>query len=324
MIKTTLLLISFIVINTIFSQKLVKYYDLIDSNKIRVHTTVLASDSLEGRNMGDLGQKKAASYIQNEFRSLGLDSLSTNYYQTFNLNTIKKRGKLAFDSNGSSENVLAFIPGSDKKLKNEFVVVSAHYDHLGKDKKGNVYNGADDNASGTATLLELARIFKEAEKEGVNPKRSILFICFTGEEHGLIGSSYFSKNPLVPMKQIVADFNIDMIGRKNEPLERDSLSIYIIGSDKISLEFHKIHEKVARDFGKLKLDYTYNADSHPEKLYYRSDHYNFAKNGIPSVFYFGGFHEDYHEITDDVEKLNFTKIKTIAELIFLEINEFGN
>lgn len=230
---------------------------------------------------------------------------------------------VAYSKKVSTENVVACIPGSDSLLKNEYVVVSAHYDHIGI-KNGKIYNGADDNASGTSTLMELARVFKEAQTRGEQPGRSVLFICFTGEEHGLFGSDYYSRHPLVPLNKTVADFNIDMIGRKDESKESKQFSVYVIGSDKISLDFHQRHEELARKHKNLVLDYTYNLDSNPEKLYYRSDHYNFAKNGIPSIFYFGGFHKDYHEDTDDIEKLNFTKIKTIAELVFDAVWQFGN
>lgn len=445
--NSLILLLAFLAYFDCFSQNSIDYYQLIDSTRIRKHVEVLAHDSLQGRNTGEIGQKKAAKYLAQEFRSLGLDSLTKGYYQPFFLSNkitegsliinkskltylsdfgslnqinlislkssgvrhytysdfvslkikneltilisvdspkdvnmdliknsgiktvflliknfdsklfeksmekistsktqtqhiifvdvtkiqkIKAKNKIHLDLNleknnpNITENVLAFIPGSDSLLKNEFVVISAHYDHLGVNKKGEVFNGADDNGSGTATLLELARVFKEAHKKGEQPKRSILFICFTGEEHGLLGSEFYSKNPLIPLNKTVADLNIDMIGHKDSLKEQKQFSVYVIGSDKISLDFHKIHESVAKKHNKLYLDYTYNDPSNKERLYYRSDHYNFAKNGVPSIFYFGGFHEHYHKTTDDIQFLNFTKIETIAELVFLTAWTFAD
>jgi hypothetical protein len=428
------------------SQVEFEYAEKIDSTNIRKHLAVLAHDSLLGRNTGELGQKKAAKYLQEEFIKIGLDSLTTEYLQAFYLlnkiekgnliingskldyiadfasfnspsvfklkisktkhfnydefvsnktkessvlvsvnsfqeidmdfikksgiknifflvknynsklfednnkkieiikkehqnifyvdaskvNKIKKWNKLSLnfkfkDKNSciKTENVLAKLEGSDPILKNEYIVISAHYDHLGV-KNGLVYNGADDNGSGTSALLEIARIFKQASLNGVKLKRSVLFICFTGEEHGLLGSEYYSKNPLIPLKKTIANFNIDMIGRVDASKEKNKFSVYAIGSDKISLDFHAIHEKTAKKHNKLNIDYTYNDPKNKEKLYYRSDHYNFAKNGIPSIFYFGGFHKDYHQTTDDIEKINFTKIKTISELVFLTMWNVGN
>jgi hypothetical protein len=420
---------------------------IINRDNLFKNVAVLASDSLEGRNTGSEGQKKAAAYIQSKFKEYNLKQLSNNYYQHFflapnfsngslilnkqklvfledfysgsavstvflktnniqsytlkelnqietqnikaiilvienlrdlNIDLLKKKGiktvfvisndynKKYFEDrknkirvansdnieiffidgnslrkklkkrnkltlsleidNGNcqkTENVLAYVEGTDSILKKEFIVVSAHYDHLGI-KDNLIFNGADDNASGTSALLEIARVMSEQKAQKKGNKRSVLFICFTGEEHGLLGSSFYTENPLIPLNKTVANLNIDMIGRGELQEDQSKKNIYIIGSDKISLEFHKLHEQVAKEQDKLFLNYMYNEESHPDKLYYRSDHYNFAKNGIPSIFYFGGFHPDYHQVTDDIEKLDFVKIQMVAELVFLMAVELAN
>ena len=223
----------------------------------------------------------------------------------------------------STENVIGFIEGSDSVLKNEVIVISAHYDHLGV-KKGKVFNGADDNGSGTTALLEIAQAFQQAKNEGKNPKRSILFIALTGEEMGLFGSSYYVSNPWIPLENTIADINIDMIGRASKLEEKDTFSVYVIGSNMLSNDLHNAQELANKQFTKLNLDYKYNDVNEPLRLYYRSDHFNFAKNGIPSVFYFGGFHDDYHKATDDIESINFRKIAQISKMVFHTTWMLGN
>ncbi len=223
----------------------------------------------------------------------------------------------------TTENVIGFIEGSDSILKNEVIVISAHYDHLGVEKR-KVFNGADDNGSGTTALLEIAQAFQQAKNDGKNPKRSILFIALTGEEMGLFGSSYYVSNPWIPLKNTVADINIDMIGRASKPEKKDTFSVYVIGSNMLSDDLHNTQELANKRYTKLNLDYMYNDLNEPLRLYYRSDHFNFAKNGIPSVFYFGGFHEDYHKITDDIESINFRKIEQISKMVFHTTWMLGN
>ncbi len=206
-----------------------------------------------------------------------------------------------------SQNVVACLEGSDPILKNQFVVFSAHYDHLGKRDDGTIFNGADDDGSGTTAIVELAQAFAS---NPVRPKRSLLFIAHAGEEKGLLGSEYFTSNPLVPLESIATNLNIDMIGRN------DSNSVFIIGSDHLSSELHRLNEDANKTIG-LNFDYTYNDVNDPNRFYYRSDHYNFAKHGIPIIFYFTGTHEDYHRPGDDVEKINFDKMQKITRLIYL-------
>ena len=224
----------------------------------------------------------------------------------------------------SSENVLGFLEGTDKK--DEIVVITAHYDHIGKD--GDVINnGADDDGSGTVSVMEMAEAFAKAKDEGHGPRRSILFMTVAGEEMGLFGSSFYTDTePVFPLENTVVDLNIDMIGRiggdyiaKNNPDY-----IYLIGSDKLSKELHELSEKVNKEYIHLKLDYKYNDENDPNRFYYRSDHYNFAKNNVPIIFYFNGVHADYHRPTDTVEKIHFPKMEKIARLVFLTAWEIAN
>ena len=221
----------------------------------------------------------------------------------------------------SSENVVAFIKGSEKP--EEIVVLSAHLDHVGK-KDGKIYNGADDDGSGTVALLEMAQAFQKAVKDGYTPKRSILFLHVTGEEIGLYGSKFYTENPIFPLKNTVADLNVDMIGRIGEGKEGNDNYVYLIGSDKLSTELHELSEMVNSKYVNLELDYTYNDENDPNRFYYRSDHYNFAKNNIPIIFYFNGVHEDYHQPTDTPDKINYDLLAKRTKLIFLTAWEVAN
>jgi hypothetical protein len=213
----------------------------------------------------------------------------------------------------STENVLGVIPGTD--LAHEVLVLTAHYDHLGIED-GELYNGADDNGTGTVALIELAESFALAKKYGHGPRRTLLIMPVTGEEKGLLGSKYYTDNPVFPMVQTIANLNIDMIGRTD--VYQDSANyIYVIGSDKISQDLHQINEKAAQQYGKVALDYRYNSEEDPNRFYYRSDHYNFVVHGVPSIFYFSGVHDDYHKPTDTVDKIDFSKVEHITRLVFL-------
>jgi hypothetical protein len=207
----------------------------------------------------------------------------------------------------------------------EVVVVTAHYDHLGE-RNDTVYYGADDDASGTSAVLELARVFSAAAEGGHVPLRSILFMPVSGEEKGLLGSRYYSENPLIPLKHTVADVNIDMIGRIDP--EHDSLGIrdyiYVIGSDKLSSDLHAINEEANKEHVGLLLDYRYNVPGEPNRFYFRSDHYNFARHGIPSIFYFNGKHADYHRPTDTMDKIDFDTMTKRTRLIFHTVWELAN
>ncbi len=221
----------------------------------------------------------------------------------------------------TSENVLGYIEGSD--LKNELIIVTAHYDHLGMDKN-KVYCGADDDGSGTVAIIELAKTFAQAKKEGHGARRSMLFMTVAGEEKGLLGSSYYVQHPEFPLKNTVCDLNIDMIGRQDEKHKDNPDYVYIIGDDKLSSTLHTISENANKTYSNLELDYTYNDENDKNRFYYRSDHYNFAKNGIPVIFYFNGVHADYHRPTDTVDKINFEKMEKITRLVFFTAWELAN
>ena len=224
----------------------------------------------------------------------------------------------------SSENVLGYLQGTDKK--DELVVVTAHFDHVGLtgDPKDPVFNGADDDGSGTTAVLQLAEAFTKAYQDGLKPRRSILFMTVTGEEEGLFGSAHYVANPVFPLNQTVVDLNIDMIGRSDPQHSSDNKYVYVIGSDKLSTELHQLHEQINTTYSGLALDYTYNDQNHPEQLYYRSDHWNFAKNNIPIIFYFDGIHEDYHKATDEVSKIDFDALTKRTRLIFRTAWELAN
>lgn len=220
-----------------------------------------------------------------------------------------------------AENVLAFLEGTD--LKEELVVVTSHYDHVGI-IDGEVHNGADDDGSGTVTVMELARQFAKLKEEGLSPRRSILFMNVVGEEKGLLGSEHYADHPVFPLENTVANLNIDMIGRTDASHPDDPRYVYLIGSDKLSSELHEVSEHCNTTYTNLTLDYTYNAPDDPNRFYYRSDHYNFAKNNIPVIFYFTGVHEDYHKPGDDAEKIMYSKMAEIGKLVFHTVWNLAN
>ncbi|MFQ5628751.1 MAG: M28 family peptidase [bacterium] len=217
-------------------------------------------------------------------------------------------------------NVMALLEGSDPQLKEEVVVYSAHYDHVGINDDGEIFNGADDDGSGTTALLEIAQAYAEKSER---PKRSVLFLWVSGEEKGLLGSRYYSENPIISMEQTIANINMDMVGRvraaddtsKTNEMLALAKDVYVVGGHQSS-DLKKINEQMALQAG-LRIDYTLNDLNHPQRIYYRSDHYNFARKGVPVLFYTTGLHEDYHKATDTAEKINFTKIKDIAKMAFL-------
>lgn len=222
----------------------------------------------------------------------------------------------------SSENVVAFIKGTEKP--EEVLVISAHLDHEGI-KDGVVYNGADDDGSGTVSILEIAEAFEQAVKDGNGPKRSILFLHVTGEEKGLLGSRYYASTaPIFPIENTVANLNIDMIGRIDPQHEGNSNYIYLIGSDKLSTELHDLSEEVNTKYINLNLDYTYNDENDPNRFYYRSDHYNFAKQNVPIIFYFNGTHADYHRPSDTPDKIEYDLMEKRAKLVFYTAWEIAN
>ncbi|POY38851.1 peptidase M28 [Flavobacterium alvei] len=296
------------------------YINKITSADLKTYLQVIASDAMEGRETGSAGQKLAGDYLINQYKSFKIPfpKGAKDYYQKVpaDFMNAKKNENLP-----DSENIWAYIEGSEKP--NEVIVVSAHYDHVGV-KNGEVYNGADDDGSGTVALLAIAKTFAKAKKEGHGPKRSILILHVTGEEHGLHGSRFYSENPLFPLANTITDINIDMIGRRDD-LHKDSNNyVYVIGSDYLSTDLYNICEEVNKKYVNLFLDYKFNDRSDPNRFYYRSDHYNFAKHGIPSVFLFNGVHADYHKPTDEVDKIEFDALAKRTQLAFAIAWELAN
>jgi hypothetical protein len=224
----------------------------------------------------------------------------------------------------TSENVIAHIPGTEKP--EEYIILSAHLDHVGVDDQGEVFNGADDDGSGTVAIIEIAEAFKKAADEGHGPKRSIVFLHVTGEEKGLLGSRYYTDmDPIFPLEKTIANLNIDMIGRTDPKRDSDNRNyLYLIGSDKLSTELHNISEEVNQKYTNIEFDYTYNDDNDPNRFYYRSDHYNFAKNNVPVIFYFNGTHDDYHKISDTADKIQYDLLENRTKLIFHTAWELAN
>ncbi|MCL6296068.1 M28 family metallopeptidase [Jejuia spongiicola] len=294
------------------------YAKTITESELKEMLYTYASDEFEGRRTGEPGQKKAIEFIKKHYVDNKIPSPITegDYFQEVPESFFNGQAK-------ASENVVAFIKGSEKP--NEIIVVSAHLDHIGVSSNGGINNGADDDGSGTIAILEIAEAFKMAEEDGNGPKRSILFLHVTGEEIGLFGSRYYTDvDPIFPLENTVANLNIDMIGRVDPKHEGDENYLYLIGSDKLSKELHNISEEINKKYTNLEFDYTYNDENDPNRFYYRSDHYNFAKNNIPVIFYFNGTHADYHRPSDTPDKINYGFLETRSRLIFHTAWELAN
>ncbi len=222
-----------------------------------------------------------------------------------------------------SSDVLGFLEGTD--LKDQVVVLSAHYDHLGK-RDTVIYYGADDDGSGTVSILELAEAFVKAKAAGKGPRRSILFLANSGEEKGLFGSQYYSEHPTYPLDHTDVDLNIDMIGRIDPNRKAgDSMNyVYVVGSDKLSSDLKPISEGMNKKYSTLELDYKFDDPADPERIYYRSDHYNFARKGVPIIFYFDGIHKDYHRPTDTPDKINYGLLAKRARFVFFTAWQMAN
>lgn len=232
---------------------------------------------------------------------------------------------------GTTQNVVAVLEGSDAKLKNEYVAIGAHYDHVGIGNPVNgdsIFNGADDDGSGTVSVLAIA----EAVAAGPRPKRSLLFVWHAGEERGLWGSQYITDYPVIPLNQIIAQLNIDMIGRSKKEGDTEPRNvnltgpneIYVIGSKMMSTELGALSEKVNSSFLKLAFNYKYDDPKDPERFFFRSDHYNYARKGIPIIFYFDGVHEDYHRPSDHPDKIDYQKMEKVARTVMATLWALAN
>lgn len=297
-----------------------KYMNTITADDLKTHLYIVASDEMQGRNTGEEGQKKAGKYLISQYKAndISYPKAAEGWYQTVPSEFMRRPFSPKLND---SENIWAFIEGTEKP--EEILIISAHYDHVGM-KNGEIYNGADDDGSGTVALLEIAQAFMKAKKDGHGPKRSILFLHVTGEEHGLHGSRYYSEHPLFPIANTITDLNIDMIGRRDDDHKEDGNYVYVIGSDRLSTDLHNINEEANKKYVNLQLDYRYNERNDPNQFYYRSDHYNFAKKGIPIIFYFNGVHADYHQPTDTPDKIEYDLLAKRAQLAFVTAWELAN
>ena len=278
------------------------------------------SDNNQGEKRMSLDSKKTNEKTQ----VLLVSSKNKDFLLQKNMKFVDFAFKKNYDA-FSANNIAALIRGSE--FPNEYIVITAHLDHVGI-QNGEIYNGADDDGSGSVGILEIAEAFSEAIKDGYPPKRSILFLHVTAEENGLLGSEYYTDfDPIVPLNETMVCLNMDMIGRtesKRKESEPEDY-IYIIGSKMLSDDLHNINKKANEDYVNLNLDYRYNDPSSlvfesgryiENNYYYRSDHYHFAKNNIPSIFFFSGVHEDYHMPTDTAEKILYDIYEKRIKLIF--------
>lgn len=284
------------------------YANTITANELKELLYEFTSEDFGGRKAGTEGQKKAANFLRDYYLEQAILSPinDSSYFQNIPASKLPEEV-------GASENVLAFIEGSEKP--DEVVIISAHLDHLGIEN-GKIYRGADDDGSGNSAIMEMAEAFKLASENGYRPKRSVLFLHLTAEEIGLQGSQYYTEYPIFELEKTIANLNIDMIGRIDSRHKDDPDYIYLIGSDRISKELHFISEKINDRYFNLDLDYTYNDENDRNRYYYRSDHYNFAKQNIPVIFYFNGEHEDYHQSTDTPDKIEYQLLEKRTRLIF--------
>ena len=285
-----------------------KYIATIKTKELEEFVYEIASDKYMGRMTGEDGHDSLCKYLINYYKSLNFKAPEAhpNYYQ------IVPKSELPPDIDNSI-NVIAYIEGTE--FPDEYVYVTGHTDHEGV-INGIIYPGADDNGSGTAAIMEIAEAFKLAELDGHKPRRSLVFLHVTAEEIGLHGSRYYKENPAFPLEQTTTVLNTDMIGRVDNKHKNNENYIYLIGSDRVSTELHFVAQEANETFTHLEIDYTFNAPTDPNNYFYRSDHYNFASEGIPVIFFFNGEHEDYTKPTDTADKINYPLLKTRADLIF--------
>jgi len=307
-----------------------KYAESITSEELSDLIYEFSSDKFEGRNTGEPGQKLAVEFIRDFYKSNNIIKADNteDYFQKFLVDFQSRQVTRPDNINQDNidwvktENVAAIIEGST--YPNEYIVLTAHLDHVGIEN-GEIFNGADDDGSGSMALLEIAEAFKLAELDGNRPKRSIVILHVSAEEKGLLGSKYYTDNPLYPLDETITNLNVDMIGRTDPTRNSNNDEyIYLIGTDRLSTMLHETSEKVNYKTVNLELDYRFNAWDDPNRFYERSDHWHFAKNNIPVIFYFSGTHEDYHQPTDTAEKIRYDLLTKRTRLIFHTAWEIAN
>lgn len=306
------------------------YAETITSEELSDLIYEFSSDKFEGRNTGEPGQKLAVEFIRDFYKSNNIIKAENteDYFQKFLVDFQSRQVTRPDNINQDNidwvktENVAAIIEGST--YPNEYIVLTAHLDHVGIEN-GEIFNGADDDGSGSMALLEIAEAFKLAELDGNRPKRSIVILHVSAEEKGLLGSKYYTDNPLYPLDETITNLNVDMIGRTDPTRNSNNDEyIYLIGTDRLSTMLHETSEKVNYKTVNLELDYRFNALDDPNRFYERSDHWHFAKNNIPVIFYFSGTHEDYHQPTDTAEKIRYELLTKRTRLIFHTAWEIAN
>ncbi|TNJ43127.1 M28 family peptidase [Tamlana fucoidanivorans] len=299
------------------SALIAQYSNTITKEELKSHLYTFASGEFEGRKVGEKGQKLAANFLKNYYQTEHIPTPfgANNYYQ------IVPNHYLSDDLN-DSENVLAYIEGKEKP--EEVIIISAHLDHLGLSDNGDIYYGADDDGSGNVAIMEMAQAFKLAAKNGHQPKRSILFLHLTAEEIGQLGAEFYTKYPVFELHNTIANLNIDMIGRIDDLHQNNKNYLYLIGSDRLSLELHYLSEKINNTFFNINLDYRYNKENDVNHYYERSDHYKFANKGIPVIFYFNGVHADYHKPSDTPDKIDYAMLEKRTKLIFATAWQIAN
>ena len=307
-----------------------KYAESITSEELSDLIYEFSSDKFEGRNTGEPGQKLAVEFIRDFYKSNNIIKADNteDYFQKFLVDFQSREVARPDNVNEDNidwvktENVAAIIEGDT--YPNQYIVLTAHLDHVGTEN-GEIFNGADDDGSGSMALLEIAEAFKLAELDGNRPKRSIVILHVSAEEKGLLGSKYYTENPLYPLDDTITNLNLDMIGRTDPTRNsKNDEYIYLIGTDRLSTMLHKTSEEVNDRTVNLELDYRFNTWDDPNRFYERSDHWHFAKNNIPVIFYFSGTHEDYHQPTDTAEKIRYDLLTKRTRLIFHTAWEIAN
>ena len=307
------------------------YLNEIKIDSLRSYIYNLSSTQMEGRATGRRGGKIAADYISSIFRRLELDSLNFNgyfqkfYITKFDTNKCTVQYKYSQDSlrkeSMQAQNIISFIHGSQDMQ--ETIIISAHYDHLGKLNDSTIYFGADDNASGIATIIEIARVMHFAAKNGIKPKRNIMFVAFDAEEKGMLGSGYFLNNIPNSIGNVVLNINLDMLGRNRHDEDKYNKNVFMISDGKNSRFYKKVIKQLNKSNKSLFLT-KYPLPFSNIALKSDSDHYRFKEKGIPFVHLQTGMHKDYHTINDTPDKINYEKLTEISKLLCKSVWEIAN